>query len=81
MADNTTINRGTDGDTIATDDIDGVKHQKVKMEFGGDGVATEVTATTPFPTTPASGGASMEEILIELKSINFHLNLITEGTE
>ena len=50
MANNTTLSAGTgDGDTIATDDIAGVKHQKIKVEFGGEDVATEVTTSTPLP--------------------------------
>ncbi len=47
--DNTTINGGIGGDVIATDDIGGVKHQRVKVEFGADGVATDVSLTNPLP--------------------------------
>ena len=43
MADNTTLNAGTGGDTIATDDIGGVKYQRVKLSCGADGSATDVT--------------------------------------
>lgn len=42
MADNTTLNTGAGGDVIATDDISGVKHQRVKLEWGPDGTANEV---------------------------------------
>ena len=49
MADNTTLNAGTGGDIIATDDIAGVKHQRVKVEFGADGTATDVSAAAPLP--------------------------------
>jgi len=42
MADNTTLNAGAGGDTMASDDIGGVKHQRVKMEFGADGSAADV---------------------------------------
>lgn len=49
MADNTILNTGTGGDTIASDDIGGVKHQRVKVEFGGDGVATDVSTANPLP--------------------------------
>lgn len=42
MADNTTLNSGSGGDVIASDDIGGVKHQRVKVEFGADGSATDV---------------------------------------
>jgi hypothetical protein len=49
MADNTTLNTGTGGDVIASDDIGGVKHQRVKVEYGADGSATDVSTATPLP--------------------------------
>lgn len=49
MADNTTLNAGSGGDVIATDDIGGVKYQRVKLDFGADGSATDVSSTTPLP--------------------------------
>lgn len=52
MADNTTL-PGT-GDVIAADDILGVKHQQVKIEFGADGTATPVSAANPLPVTASS---------------------------
>lgn len=58
MADNVQLNAPTTaGATIATDDIGGVQHQLVKVEFGADGVATQVSAANPLPVvqtgTPA----------------------------
>lgn len=50
MADNTTLNTGSGGDVIATDDIGGVKYQRVKPAFGADGSATDVSAAAPLPT-------------------------------
>lgn len=91
MADNTTINRGTDGDTIATDDISGVKHQLVKMEFGKADSATQVSPDDPLPVLVSASGSSfllnvadssvLEGIQRELERINYHLNLITEGED
>jgi hypothetical protein len=57
MADNTTLNSGTGGDVIATDDIGGVKYQRVKETYGVDGSATDVSDTNPLPIT-ATGGRS-----------------------
>jgi hypothetical protein len=37
MADNTRLNAGTTGDYIRTDDINGVKTQVVKIDWGGEG--------------------------------------------
>jgi hypothetical protein len=62
MSDNTRIDNGTTGDNIATDDVGGVKHQRMKVEFGDDGSATDVSATNPLPGTvaglPLPSGAS-----------------------
>lgn len=49
MTDNTTLNPGTGGDVIATDDISGVKYQRIKTGFGADGVYTDVSASDPLP--------------------------------
>lgn len=50
MADNTTLNAGAGGDVIATDDIGGVKYQRVKVTYGADGSATDVEpSASPLP--------------------------------
>jgi hypothetical protein len=49
MADNVAITPGA-GTNIATDDVGGVQHQRVKVEYGGDGSATDVSNATPLPT-------------------------------
>jgi hypothetical protein len=49
MSDNTVLNAGAGGDTIATDDIGGVKHQRVKIQHGADGSAVDVSAANPLP--------------------------------
>lgn len=53
MADNVVINAVTTpgGATIATDEVNGVQHELVKVEFGVDGVATMVSASDPLPVT------------------------------
>lgn len=50
MADNTvlSLNVGT-GDTIATDDIGGIKYPRVKVTFGVDGSSTDVSSSAPLP--------------------------------
>ncbi len=53
MADNVAITAGT-GTTIAADDISGVLHQRVKIEYGVDGSATDVSTTNPLPTQGAA---------------------------
>jgi len=50
MADNTQLNANTTvGDKVATDDIGGIKHQRVKVEVGADGVAQDVHDGRPMP--------------------------------
>jgi hypothetical protein len=50
MADNVAISPGA-GVSIATDDIGGVQYQRVKLTFGVDGTATDVSASNPAPVT------------------------------
>lgn len=57
MADNTVLNTGSGGDTIASDDIGGIKHQRVKIEHGADGSATDVSSASPLPVTLANSAA------------------------
>lgn len=50
MADNTTINAGSGGDLIASDDIGGVKFQRIKLIHGADNVNDgDVSAANPLP--------------------------------
>lgn len=50
MADNTTLNAGSGGDVIASDDISGVKFQRIKLIHGADGVnAGDVSTVNPLP--------------------------------
>lgn len=51
MADNTTLNPGAGGDVIASDDIAGVKYQRIKTGFGEEGVYADVSATDPLPVS------------------------------
>lgn len=63
MADNTTLNVGTGGDVIATDDlttlnggaVSGFKVQRVKVGFGSDGSLRDVDATNGLPVSIVSG--------------------------
>ena len=58
MADNTTLNTGSGGDVIATDDIAGVKHQRVKVEFGADGSASDVSGSNGLPVRASTASAA-----------------------
>ena len=50
MADGTTLNVGAGGDVIASDDISGVKYQRVKLTRGADGTNDgDVSNALPLP--------------------------------
>ena len=42
------------GDVIAADDVGGVKHQQVKVEFGVAGTAIPVSSSNPLPVAGSS---------------------------
>lgn len=55
MVDNTELNAGTGGDTIASDDIGGVKHQRVKVGWGADGAYGDTAVAAPLPVQISDG--------------------------
>lgn len=63
MADNTQLNAGSGGDLIATDEIGGVKHQRVKVQHGADGAATDVSAASPLPVDVRADNAGGLEVV------------------
>lgn len=69
MADDVTL-PGT-GDVVAADEISGKKHQRVKVQFGVDGSATDVSSSAPLPviqtgTAPLPTGAATEATLADV---------------
>lgn len=50
MADNVSITEGS-GKTVAADEISSVLYQRVKITYGDDGSATDVSATNALPVT------------------------------
>lgn len=57
MADNITLNSGTGGAVVATDDDGTAHHQYVKLEFGADNTQTKVTTSVGLPTDPLDRAA------------------------
>lgn len=49
MADNFVANAGAGGSTFASDDIGGVQHPRVKVEWGADGAANDAAVAAPLP--------------------------------
>ncbi len=60
MADNITLNSGSGGSTLATDDISSVHYQRVKVSYGVDGSATDVSDTNPLPVDDAGGSLTVD---------------------
>jgi hypothetical protein len=72
VADNTTLNTGAGGDVIASDDISGVKFQRMKLVHGADGVnAGDVATANPLPVFSINTGRTM---------INFSATAAAAGT-
>lgn len=60
MADNVTLNAGSGGDTVAADDVSGVKYQVVKLAVGADGSASLVSNSNPIPISDAGGAITVD---------------------
>lgn len=61
MADGAEVSPGI-GLVVATDEIGGVHYQRVKLTFGADGAAADVSSAAPLPTTDASSQALLTTI-------------------
>jgi hypothetical protein len=59
MADDQVL--GEEG-TVACDEIAGVKHQRVKLQYGEDGSATDVSTSTPLPTVDAAAVTALQTL-------------------
>lgn len=55
MADDITLNSGSGGDTLAADDILGVKYQRVKISVGADGAAADNSTAAPLAVKISDG--------------------------
>ena len=55
MADDITLNSGAGGDTLAADDIAGVKYQRVKISVGADGAAADNSTAAPLAVKISDG--------------------------
>lgn len=58
MPDNVGYTAGT-GTNIATDEIDSIHYQRVKLAAGVDGVARDVSESDPLPTQEVGGATSL----------------------
>jgi hypothetical protein len=70
LADNTVLDAGAGGDTIATDDVAGVKYQVVKLAVGADGAADLVATANPIPVIAvANSGVDIGDVTINNASL------------
>lgn len=68
MADNTTLNPGTGGDVISTDDLGAVKVQRVKVQIGTDGAAADVYVGNAMPVRMVASTSSVSRIAVNTGS-------------
>jgi hypothetical protein len=68
--DNFTANPGAGGDTFAADDVAGVKYPYSKIDIGGDGVSSPVTAANPMPSNDAAGNTLLTAIQALIATIS-----------
>lgn len=86
MADNTTLNSGTGGDVIASDDIGGVKYQRVKLVEGADGTNDgDISSANPLPVeqigaTPAGSNNIGDVDVLTLPALPTGSNVIGQVT-
>ena len=85
MADNTQLPvPSTNGDVIATDDIGGVKFQRIKMILGADGVNDgDVSSSNPVPISAASlplpTGAATDATILAVQSLQQEIKDLNEN--
>jgi hypothetical protein len=59
VADNVVLNPGVGGATVATDDIGGFQHQRVKLVLGSDGISDgDVASANPIPAKERRASAA-----------------------
>lgn len=85
MANDLVLNPGALGGTLATDEIAGRHFQRIKMTFGPEDTADDVTSSAPFPvdvqplTAPKTTLATSTD-LVASASIDLDSDQITVGT-
>ena len=68
MTSNITLNPGFGGDVVAADDVNGVQHQLVKVEYGDVDSATQVSPGNPLPVKVTETGSIATAIFDHLKA-------------
>jgi hypothetical protein len=71
VADNVTLNSGSGGSVVATDDVAGVQFQRIKLDLGGDGASVPVVGSIPVSASalPLPTGAATDATLAALQTL------------
>lgn len=81
MADNTTLNAGTGGDVIASDDIGGVKFQRVKIVHGQDGQNSgDVSHANPMPVEIQAAMTEFGALAVAQRTNHVEATFASSGT-
>lgn len=78
MDDNIKVRPSEGGVHVATDVVDGVHYPIYKTAVGDGGDAVLVSQETPVPVSSAYSDEILNNILAELKKLNFHMSLLTD---
>ena len=62
MADNIVLNSGTGGEVVASDEINDIQHQRVKVQIGNAGEASDVSINNPMPVVAGGDGSLNVEV-------------------
>jgi hypothetical protein len=73
VADNVGYTPGS-GAIVAADDISGVLYQRVKPVVGVDGVAVDVSSTSPMPVSDVTAEETRQDMLLLLTRLLNYLN-------
>lgn len=73
MADNVGYTPGS-GAIVAADDISGVLYQRIKPVVGVDGVAVDVSSTSPMPVSDVVAEETRQDMLLLLTRLLNYLN-------
>ena len=71
MVDNVELNPGSGGVNLASDEISNVHHQRVKVQIGADGAASDVHSGNPLPisgTVTANAGSNLNTSALALET-------------
>jgi hypothetical protein len=80
MADDVTLNAGAGGDTLAADDIAGVKFQRVKLVLGANNTNDgDVASGNPLPISDAAGSLTVDGSVTVTQGTGSNLHTVIDS--